>query len=205
MKVYVNELNLGDYPNRNKAASYANGKYLKFLDSDDLIYSHSLQVMIDAMNKFPNAAFGLSASPQYNEPYPIIISPDKAYLQHFKGFGHFNRAPGSSIIKREIFEYEKGFNETKHISDTEFWFRLARKYDLVLFQRDLVWDRCHEETESAYEKKNSRIVKQRRKLVRMQLLDKDCPLNEKEIKKISNQIIFKRLKSIILNAIKFQR
>ncbi|MBK8712927.1 MAG: glycosyltransferase family 2 protein [Niastella sp.] len=35
--VYVNEKNLGDYPNRNKAAFYANGKYLKYLDSDDLI------------------------------------------------------------------------------------------------------------------------------------------------------------------------
>ncbi|MBN2662839.1 MAG: glycosyltransferase family 2 protein, partial [Bacteroidales bacterium] len=38
IKVYINEKNLGDYPNRNKAASYAKGKYLKFVDADDLIY-----------------------------------------------------------------------------------------------------------------------------------------------------------------------
>src|SRR4051812_47750099 len=35
VKVYVNEKNLGDYPNRNKAASYATGKYLKYVDADD--------------------------------------------------------------------------------------------------------------------------------------------------------------------------
>ena len=33
IKVYKNEKNLGDYPNRNKAASYAKGKYLKYVDS----------------------------------------------------------------------------------------------------------------------------------------------------------------------------
>ena len=37
IKVYVNEqTNLGDYPNRNKAASYAKGKYIKYLDADDI-------------------------------------------------------------------------------------------------------------------------------------------------------------------------
>ena len=30
IKVYVNKKNLGDYPNRNKAASYAKGKYIKY-------------------------------------------------------------------------------------------------------------------------------------------------------------------------------
>ena len=43
IKVYVNQTNLGDYPNRNKAASYAKGKYIKYLDADDLIYPHGLR------------------------------------------------------------------------------------------------------------------------------------------------------------------
>ena len=30
IKVYINENNLGDYPNRNKAVSLAKGKYLKY-------------------------------------------------------------------------------------------------------------------------------------------------------------------------------
>ena len=38
IKVFVNETNLGDYPNRNQAASHAIGKYLKYVDADDLIY-----------------------------------------------------------------------------------------------------------------------------------------------------------------------
>src|SRR5205814_9393285 len=40
VQVHVNEKNLGDYPNRNCASSFACGIYLKYLDSDDVIYSH---------------------------------------------------------------------------------------------------------------------------------------------------------------------
>jgi glycosyltransferase involved in cell wall biosynthesis len=49
IKVYVNKTNLGDYPNRNRAASYAKGKYLKYVDADDLIYPHGLEVMVRAL------------------------------------------------------------------------------------------------------------------------------------------------------------
>ena len=32
IRFYVNETNLGDYPNRNKIATYATGKYIKYID-----------------------------------------------------------------------------------------------------------------------------------------------------------------------------
>ena len=60
IKLYVNDINLGDYSNRNKAASYARGKYIKYVDSDDIIYPHCLQVMIASMEKFPIACIGFA-------------------------------------------------------------------------------------------------------------------------------------------------
>jgi glycosyltransferase involved in cell wall biosynthesis len=59
IKVYVNEHYLGDYPNRNKTASYAKGKYLKYVDADDMIYPHGLEIMVQTMEQFPEADFGL--------------------------------------------------------------------------------------------------------------------------------------------------
>src|SRR5271156_3108445 len=53
VKVFINEKNLGDYPNRNKAASYANGKYLKYVDSDDVVYPTGLEVFVNSMEQFP--------------------------------------------------------------------------------------------------------------------------------------------------------
>src|SRR5258708_31839495 len=55
IKVYVNEQNLGDYPNRNQAATYARGKYLKYVDADDQLYPHGLQVVVSYMERFPEA------------------------------------------------------------------------------------------------------------------------------------------------------
>lgn len=196
IRIYINEKNLGDYPNRNKAASYAKGKYLKYLDSDDVIYPHCLEVMVAAMERYPHSAFGLSSTGNKNYPYPISISPRDSYEQHFGGFGHFDRAPGSSIIKREIFVKENGFLIPKYAGDTELWFRLAQKYELVLFPRDLVWDRSHSQTQSSLERLDKNIVKFRRALIYKFLHSPDCPLNENDVKKIKMLESKNRIKQI---------
>jgi glycosyltransferase involved in cell wall biosynthesis len=94
IRVFVNEQNLGDYPNRNKAASHAAGKYIKYVDSDDILYPHALTVMVDGMERFPEAGFGLSSHPDPKTPYPVMTDPHQTYLEHFSGFSHFDRAPG---------------------------------------------------------------------------------------------------------------
>jgi glycosyltransferase involved in cell wall biosynthesis len=188
IKVYQNEKNLGDYPNRNKAASYATGKYIKYLDSDDIMYPHCLEVMVSSMEKYPNAAFGLSSIGNEFSPYPNCISPRDAYKQHFYGFGHFNRAPGSAIIKKEIFEKEKGFHVPKYAGDMELWFRLAQHYDLVLFPRDLIWDRCHSQTQSNLERKDKKIIAFRQGLIYNMLTSTSCPLSNSESLEIRTRI-----------------
>ena len=36
VRIFINEENLGDYPNRKRAAFYASGKYIKYVDADDI-------------------------------------------------------------------------------------------------------------------------------------------------------------------------
>jgi glycosyltransferase involved in cell wall biosynthesis len=179
VKVYINDKNLGDYPNRNKAAGYARGGYIKYLDSDDIMYPHCLQVMISSMEKFPEAGFGLSAKSDNSAPYPMLILPHEAYLEHFNGFGHFDRAPGSSIIKKEAFDKVGGFSGERMIGDNEMWFKIGRQYPLVKFQRDLVWDRMHlgQESRSGYAKKYERL---RRKVLEEAFAHPACPLTDSE-------------------------
>lgn len=197
VKVFVNEQNLGDYPNRNKAASYAKGKYIKYLDSDDIMYSHCLQVMVSAMEVFPEAGFGLSSIGSAFYPYPHCISPYEIYIEHFQSFGHFNRAPGSAIIKKSAFHTVGGFSGKRMIGDYELWFSLSRYFPLVKFPRDLVWDRNHDGQES-----NSNYAKnynQLRALVLNEALShSDCPLTPTEI----NQILKKRKLATIKKTLK---
>ena len=57
--MYVNEKNLDQFPNRNKAAGYAKGKYIKYLDSDDKIYDWGLAYCVEMMEKYPDAGMGI--------------------------------------------------------------------------------------------------------------------------------------------------
>ena len=202
IRAFRNNNNHGDYSNRNKAAGYAKGKYLKFVDSDDIIYSHGLQVMIDAMEKFPSAGFGLSSVGGKINPLPELLNCHDAYIEHFHGYGHFFRSPASAIIRREVFEQVGGFAVQKYFGDMDLWFLMAQQFPMVKFQRDLVWDRVHDISESKYESmdKNNRII--RTKIIDYYLSHDSCPLNQEEVLAVreilDTNIISTIIKSFIL-------
>ena len=202
VKVYINEKNLGDYPNRNMAASYAKGKYIKYLDSDDLMYPHCLQVMVHAMEQFPKAGYGLSCvgNPQY--PYPISISPHDAYWEHFNGYGHFDRAPGSAIIKKDAFEAVGGFSGERMIGDNELWLKIGRYYPLVKFPVDLYWARTHvgQESKSEYAKAYDLL---RKKIFSEAFAHLDCPLDRVEKKAIQERLNMRSFKNKLIKLIRW--
>lgn len=149
--VFVNDTNLGDYPNRNKAASLANGKYLKYVDADDMIYPHGLGVMVTMMEKFPKAGYGICSKVQNsNTLYPIELVPEEAYRFHyFKQNTIFNRAPLSAIINREVFNAVGGFSGKRMVGDFEMWHKLSLSYPVVLMPQGLTWYRTHTEQETS--------------------------------------------------------
>ena len=85
--VHVNTPRLGQFPNRNRAAALAKGKYLKYVDSDDLIYPHCLQVMTHYMEAYPGAGVGICQSLQTDVPFPIQFQPRGAWGQSLSGAG----------------------------------------------------------------------------------------------------------------------
>ena len=203
VKVYLNDKNLGDYANRNKAASYASGKYIKYFDSDDIMYPHCLQVMVTGMEKFPQAGYGLSATGHGNFPLPVCISPEETYLENYGLYDHFLRAPGSAIIKRSVFEAVGGFNETiQSLGDMDMWMRLAQKYPLVKLQFAIYFAREHQQSESTLAKDRFLFYHQT-KLVLKYLYAPQCPVNRDVIKQIVNKLAFVRLKIILRNMAAF--
>src|SRR5262249_23558181 len=82
----MNATTLGDYPNRRHAASLARGAYLKYHDSDDVMYPHCLETMVRALEKEPSAAFALSGSQHWpGGPCPMLLTPRLAYEREFLG------------------------------------------------------------------------------------------------------------------------
>jgi glycosyltransferase involved in cell wall biosynthesis len=182
IKVYINEQNLGDYPNRNKAASYASAKYLKYVDADDYIYPWGLALLIQMMEKFPDAGWGLCSLEQFiKKPFPFELTPREAYEYNYFGPGLFHKAPLSAIIKRKVFEQTNGFSSLRMVGDFEMWHRLAQTYNVVLMPHGIVWYREHGEQEITSYKNFTSVYEQ----VKIRYLkDENCPLEKKDIQKI---------------------
>lgn len=159
VRAFRNENNLGDYANRNRAASLARGKYLKYLDADDLIYPHSLRVMVDAMEKFPEAALALSANVIDPEiPYPEKIDSPEFFRRHFFGRSPIGVGPSAAIIRRECFEAVGGFSGRQFVGDTELWLKLAERWPIVLLPPALVWWRQHDGQQMSLEMKKPEVL-----------------------------------------------
>ncbi|MBA3403192.1 MAG: glycosyltransferase family 2 protein [Gemmatimonadaceae bacterium] len=175
----VSETNLGDYPNRNRVASHAKGEYLKYVDSDDVIYPHGLEVMIRCMNTFPAAGLGLSALPDLASPCPLSLTPREAYSEHFFQRDLLGRAPGSAIIRRSAFEQSGGFSGRRQVGDHELWLKIARVFDVVKIPTALVWDRSHPDQEKHFDNAAAKLVMHEEVLLAA-LSAPDCPLTVKE-------------------------
>ena len=146
VQVHVNEKNLGDYPNRNRAASLAKGQYLKYVDSDDYVYPRGLQIMVEMFEPFTEAAVGFCSFAQVSErPYPFQLSPREAYQYSYFNRTHeiFSRASLSSIIRRDKFEAVGGFTGKRMVGDFEMWHILAARFPVVLLPDGIVWNREH--------------------------------------------------------------
>jgi glycosyltransferase involved in cell wall biosynthesis len=104
IQVHVNEKNLGDYPNRNKAVSYAKGEFLVFVDSDDTIYPDALAYIVQAFNEFPLADFAtIVDAVEGMLQTPKLISSKEAIQQHFFTRGFLQRGPGGTVVRRRFF------------------------------------------------------------------------------------------------------
>ncbi|MBS1974696.1 MAG: glycosyltransferase family 2 protein, partial [Bacteroidetes bacterium] len=174
VRVFVNEKNLGDYPNRNKAAGYATGKYLKYVDADDAIYYWGLQAEVEMMERFPEAAYGLDDIFQDdNRIFPYMLHPAEAYDAYYnRKMGIFDKAPTSCIIKRDVFIEEKGFKPLRMVGDCEMWHRLSLKYLVLLMPSGIIWSRGHHDSESG-KLKNDFFIQYHYQLVRRQSIEQD--------------------------------
>jgi glycosyltransferase involved in cell wall biosynthesis len=149
VRVFINNENIGDYPNRNQAASYARGKYLKYVDADDLIYPWGLEILVNSMEKYPDAGWGLcSLNQNEHRIYPFKLNPDEIINFHFQENSLFHKAGLSSIIRKDIFDRAGRFSGKRHLGDFELWLRLSQISPIVLMPHGIVWYRTHEEQES---------------------------------------------------------
>jgi glycosyltransferase involved in cell wall biosynthesis len=200
VKVFINEKNLGDYPNRNKAASLAKGKYIKYVDADDMIYPFGLELLVQSMEKFSNAGWGLCSLIQDDERiYPYVVAKEEVYRYNYFKKSIFHKAALSSIIRTDVFLQYGGFSGKQHLGDFELWHKLGKKEDVVLIQDGIVWHRTHDEQQSKDNRSDFTIpLKYDISALNFFKTDLSIPLKRGEIK----AIVWTYKKSIIKSFLK---
>lgn len=145
VSVYVNESNLKQFANRNRAAAYAKGKYLKYVDSDDILYAHSLALMVKLMETNPACGMAFSHySGNSKFILPHLYSPKEILAEHYFGGGILFTGPIGTIIRKDVFDAVGGFELFGMPSDNHFSLKVASKYPVVSMYRDLIWWRMHD-------------------------------------------------------------
>jgi glycosyltransferase involved in cell wall biosynthesis len=180
VRILVNERNLGQFRNRNRAAELARAPLIKYHDSDDLMYPHCLSVMVPMLLSEPRAGFGLSSGARWSGgPCPMLLTPRMAYQREFFGEGLFFCGPAGALFRTEVFRELGGFAEGGVASDHLFWMRACKTTNVLLMPADLFWYRLHpaQEFQSATGQLDYARVPG---LVWRALHAADCPLTPEE-------------------------
>ena len=86
IRTWRNQQNIGEYQNRNKVLHEARGKYLIFVDGDDILYSNTLRNLSEYIRFFPDAGMIWGLNPQYFPFYvfPYLVNPDEVIRLIYK-------------------------------------------------------------------------------------------------------------------------
>lgn len=182
IRLYRNNVNLGQFANRNKAASLATGRYLKYLDSDDRLNDGGLEAIMHIMLRHPEVHLGSKGEGSGNE----VLDPRSAYLAHFfGGKGYLIQGPSATIFTKQLFDAVGGFPVDKGIlADTILMLKMATKSSLVTLPDNIIFWRVHEGQVTVGQRDEYKMLLERDYILRLALGLPDCPLTTEEKERI---------------------
>ncbi|MEA5141580.1 glycosyltransferase family 2 protein [Arcicella rigui] len=135
IKIIFNERNLGNCKSFNQALKYAKGKYIIDLATDDILLPERVRKQVEA---FENATTDTGVVFSNLD----FIDENATYLKTFYKAeqnvpsGDIYEAlirksfilPSSMMIKKEVFDELKGYDETLAYEDFDFWIRSSRNW-----------------------------------------------------------------------------
>ena len=193
----INERNLGDYGNRRHAAGLARGRFLKYHDSDDVMYRHCLETMVEALEAEPRAALALSGPRSWpGGPCPMLLTPRLAYEREFLGSGLFQQGPASALFRAEAFWELGGFPDVPCAGDYLFWLRACATINVLLVPGDLFYYRVHAGQEVAKPASVAAYARAAAEAWRM-LNSPACPLTGEALEVSKRNFVFSQARGIL--------
>lgn len=129
VRIFRNNCNLGDYPNRNKAMSLAKNEYLKFLDADDVMAPCALETYAKAVSNVSDDEplyYVNCPSDEVELPRLMCLNSKQAYRRAYIDRERmFGAAPNSCLYRKSVIERYGAFQADRLTGDYEMAHRLA--------------------------------------------------------------------------------
>lgn len=155
IRYYRNKRNLGLTGNYQAAFDRSSEKYVAFLHDSDLYDQDLLRHWVDALERYPSAAFVFNSIEAIDfqdqhirswiHEYPPLIQPGfKLRDQMLSQWG--SPVNGMVMLNRECVEDVGMFDQNRFpvLGDVDMWMRLSAKFDVAYIQRPLIRARKRE-------------------------------------------------------------
>jgi glycosyltransferase involved in cell wall biosynthesis len=146
--LYIEQKNRGLAGARNKGIHSARAQIIALLDSDDLWEPEFLEIMMDQLERYPQAA-GAYCGHQYVDvkgqeigvPSLKVVPPET--FHHHVSRGNW-LVPGAVVFRKAIAQEMGLFDESmRAVEDTDLWIRMSARYEFVGVPEILVKYRRH--------------------------------------------------------------
>ncbi len=175
----------------------ATGKFVIFIDGDDMIYSHGLEFMVNALEGFPECGMALM-HPFMNWMFlPAVISSRDFYISNYFGKGFNSVAFANTLFNTAILNEVGGISTEYLAGDTFVRLVIAAKYSTLIIQDQLTWWR--ETPGQAFQRlSNSPDAGIQNIRLHLRILSsQECPLDEAERQQAINNE-FSRLRRTMI-------
>lgn len=149
---------------RNLGIQQARGEFIAFQDADDEWLPGKLELQIQVLRKFPEAALAFTDSMMFSDTTVIQASMNQQMLKDWCR-SHGSDLPGcyygplypqllmrdcmntsAVVVRRSVLDSLGGFDENFKVGeDYDLWLRIARQYPMIFIDRVLSKYRVHAE------------------------------------------------------------
>jgi glycosyltransferase involved in cell wall biosynthesis len=156
VKFIANEKNLGNTKSFNKALQLAKGEYIVDFATDDVLLPNCITLQLQAFRKSTYTNLGIvygnaeliTENGQFSD-YFFNVNDEKKVIEKRKtGDIYTSVLSGgncmcsvTAMIKKEVLDELKGYDEGLYYEDLDFWIRASRNYDFDFIDNILVQKR----------------------------------------------------------------